>query len=113
MALVHEAVIERLRRGERVVHREGGNSMTPIIRSREPVLLVAVDPAELKKGDVVFCRVRGHFYTHKILGAKTVKGERHFQIGNNHGNVNGWIPGDKIFGRVDDVGYHLLEGRKP
>jgi hypothetical protein len=108
MAFRYEAVIEQLRRGERVVHREGGNSMTPIIRSREPVLLAWCEPADLKKGDIVFCKVRGNFYTHKILGVKTAKGERLFQIGNNHGHVNGCVGADKIFGRVLDVGYHLL-----
>jgi hypothetical protein len=109
MSFGHQAVIDRLRNGESVVHREGGNSMTPIIHSREPVLLTRCDPEELKAGDVVFCRVRGNFYTHKIIALKTVKGELMFQIGNNHGRVNGWIRADKIFGKVADVGYHLIE----
>lgn len=51
----------------------------------------------LKKNDIVLCKVAGHFYLHKI---SAIKGEKTFQISNNHGHVNGWIGKKCIYGLV-------------
>ena len=80
-------VIEKLLNGESIEgYKEGGNSMTPIIKSRQPVDIKPVDTSKVEKGDVVLVKVRGRIYTHKIVGLR--KGQA--QIGNNHGGVNGW-----------------------
>lgn len=54
-----------------------------------------VDCTTLAVGDVVPCRVKSAEYLHLI---KAIQGQR-FQIGNNRGNVNGWIGPNSIFGR--------------
>lgn len=91
-------IAKLLQEGQRIErYKEAGNSMLPIIKSNQPVTLEPVtENMELKKNDIVFCRVRGNYYTHKI---SKIKGKQ-YQISNNHGYVNGWISKDKIFGKV-------------
>jgi len=90
-----------LQNGQRIErYKEAGNSMLPIIKSNQPVTLVPVsNDTELHVGDIVFCRVKGNYYTHKI---SKIKGKQ-YQISNNHGFVNGWISRDKIFGKVTKI----------
>jgi hypothetical protein len=94
------AVVARLKAGERVAdHREGGNSMTPIIKHRQPVTLEPVDTDKLEKGDIVLVKVRGAVYTHLVLATR---GDE-VQIGNNHGHVNGWTKRSNVFGIVTEI----------
>ena len=83
--------IERLQNGEIIVSREPGNSMEPILKSREPVILVPIRDEEeiysLVEGDIVFAKVHGNCYTHKVYAVDREKGVK---IGNNHGHENGW-----------------------
>jgi hypothetical protein len=103
----HRAVIARLQNGETVSeYREGGNSMVPIIKHRQPVTIKPVDTSKLEKGDVVLVRVRGNIYTHKVVGLR--KGQA--QIGNNRGGVNGWTSLDNVFGIVVEVDGRVLGG---
>jgi hypothetical protein len=95
-----QILIARLAAGETIHdYKEGGNSMTPRIKSREPVNLAPPDHAKLEVGDMVFCKVSGNFYTHLISAVKPGQ----FQISNNHGHVNGWTTWDKVYGIVTHV----------
>lgn len=79
-------------------YREGGNSMTPRIRNGQKQTLVPVlDLAQVQVGDIVLCKVRGRYFTHLVKKIRNNHGSLEFQIGNNHGHVNGWTR--KIFGR--------------
>ncbi len=87
---------EHLLNGETVVIVGFGQSMTPILKSGQPVIVSPItDEIELKKNDIVFCKVNGHYYLHKVL---SIKNNKSFQIGNNHGHVNGWISKNCIYG---------------
>lgn len=88
--------IARLQRGEVVSFRPRGDSMTPKIRSGQLCTVEPVEPARLEVGDVVLCKVRGAEYLHLV---KAIADGR-FQIGNNHGRINGWIGPQAIFGRL-------------
>lgn len=78
-------------------YKEAGNSMLPLIKSNQPVKLEPVtDQTELNIKDIVFCKVKGNYYTHLISGIR----ENQYQISNNHGFVNGWINRRNIFGKV-------------
>lgn len=80
--------IEKLTKGEVIISREPGNSMTPILKSKEPVLLEPVkDWSGLKKGDIAYVRIHGNYYTHLVHGVNPEKG---LLIGNNHGHIQGW-----------------------
>lgn len=92
-----DAWIARLKAGETVAFREGGNSMTPRIKSRQKCTYVPVSSmSDIKVGDAVFCRVGGSYFTHLITA---IRGEE-VQISNNHGHVNGWTKIENVFGRV-------------
>ena len=93
------SVIDRLKAGEVVVNCEGGNSMTPLIYSRQPVTIEPVDTSKLERGDIVYVKVAGRVYTHKVLAVQA-KG---VQIGNNHGHVNGWTKLENVYGIVTDI----------
>ena len=48
-----------------------GNSMTPILKSRQPVICSLItDETVTEKGDIVFCKVRGNYYFHKTHAIK-------------------------------------------
>ena len=89
---------ERLQAGEIIVSRESGNSMVPVIKHRQPVRIAPATWEEVEKGDIVFCRVRGHYYTH-LVKAKNEK--RGCLIGNNTGHNNGWTKA--VFGKVIEI----------
>lgn len=72
--------------------------MAPKILSRQPVLLEPVTWEQVKKGDVVYAKVRGNFYTHLVLATNLKRG---CLIGNLKGRANGWTT--KVFGRVKQV----------
>jgi hypothetical protein len=95
-----QAYIARLRAGETVSFREGGNSMTPRIKSRQKCTYNPVNiSSDVKVGDAVFCKVGGSYFTHLITA---MRGDQ-YQISNNHGHVNGWITIESIFGKVVSV----------
>jgi hypothetical protein len=90
--------VEKLLNGETIISREPGNSMTPIIKSRQPVKIKPCMWTDVKIGDIVFCKVRGRFYTHLVIGKNDIRG---CLIGNNHGKTNGWTK--NIYGVVTKI----------
>lgn len=79
--------LEKLLAGICVNTSEKGNSMTPKIKSGQEHVLAPTNWEACEKGDIVYCKVNGRFYTHLVLAKDEKKG---LQIGNNHGHVNGW-----------------------
>lgn len=75
--------------------------MTPILKSGQPVICKPVTKdTELKKSDIVFCKVKGNYYLHKI---SAIKNDISYQISNNHGHVNGTITRNSIFSIVVEI----------
>jgi hypothetical protein len=91
--------IARLQAGETVQFRPRGNSMQGKIESGQLCTVEAVDPAALKVGDIVLCKVNGKQYLHLV---KATQGKR-FQIGNNRGRINGWVGESGIFGKCTRI----------
>lgn len=93
--------MQHLLNGERCKVTGYGQSMTPRLKSGQSVI---VDPVTkdtiLKKNDIVFCKVKGHFYLHKI---SAIKNNSSYQISNNHNHVNGWISKKSIYGKVTQI----------
>lgn len=96
---------KHLREGEICKVTGIGNSMTPILKSRQSVICIPVtDEVELKKRDIVMCKVNGHFYLHLIWSVKRGKNNcEQFLIGNNHNHANGTIGRQHIFGKVVQI----------
>lgn len=87
--------VERLLSGETITSKEAGNSMLPILKSKQPVVLEPTDWTKVKDGDIVYCKVKGNYYTHLV---KATNPKRGVLIGNNHGNINGWTKA--VYGKV-------------
>lgn len=93
--------IEKLKAGETVQFRPRGHSMKGKINSGQLVTVEPLEGRELKKGDIVLCKVSSYQYLHLI---KAIRGSQ-YQIGNNIGGINGWIGSNAIFGictKVED-----------
>ena len=85
--------IEDLENGKNVSLRPKGNSMKPKIYSGD-LVTISPDISDIKKGDIVFCKVNGSHYVHLVKS----EGKGRYLIGNNHGRTNGWTR--KVYGRV-------------
>lgn len=71
-----------------------GNSMKPVIESGTTLVFLAAK--EYKKGDIVFCKVKGRYIdAHRIIATNEKRG---YLIANNKGHQNGWTR--KVFGKV-------------
>jgi len=86
---------QRLKDGETFISREPGNSMTPRLKSRQPVTLAPITWDKVSVGSIVYCKIRGKCYTHLV---KAIDQKRGVLIGNNHGYDNGWTK--KVYGVV-------------
>ena len=90
--------VTKLQKGETFVTSEKGNSMCPIIKSKQEHKLAPVKLENVNVGDIVFCRVKGNYYTHLVKAKNDDKG---CLIGNNRGGINGWTK--QIFGKVIEI----------
>ena len=98
-----DADIRRLKKGNRTWIRPLGNSMYPQIKSGQEVLLSSLNPENSKDvsicpGDVCLCDFGDYFLLHKILYSDTRKDR--FLIGDNLGNIDGWVDRKNIHGKV-------------
>lgn len=90
--------IEKLAAGETIISKEPGNSMLPIIKSKQPVKLAPAKWEEILPGDIVYCKVKGSMLTHLVTAIDSKKG---CQISNNSGFINGWTK--NIYGKVVEI----------
>lgn len=90
--------LEKLQAGETIITSEKGNSMVPLIKSGQDHELSPVSIDNVVVGDIVYCKVKGRFYTHLVKAKDPKKG---CQIGNNKGNINGWTK--QVYGKVTKV----------
>jgi len=58
--------VERLMNGETFITSEKGNSMTPLIMSGQDHKLAPITIDKVEVGDIVYCKVKGSFYTHLV-----------------------------------------------
>lgn len=90
--------LERLEKGETFTTSESGNSMVPLIHSKQEHIIAPTTLDAVEVGDIVYCKVKGNFYTHLVKAKDLNKG---CLIGNNKGGINGWTK--NIFGKVIKV----------
>jgi hypothetical protein len=90
--------VTKLKNNETFITSEKGNSMSPIIKSGQDHKLAPVKLEDVNVGDVVFCRVKGNYYTHLVKAKNEARG---CLIGNNKGGINGWTK--QIFGKVIEI----------
>jgi hypothetical protein len=87
-----ESVIADLQAGKTVFnYKEGGKSMEPKIMDGQLQTLIPIpDLSQIKKKDIVLCKVHGNIYTHLVKATRRNGNRWEFLIGNNHGHINGW-----------------------
>lgn len=90
--------LERLQNGESFKTSEKGNSMVPLIKSGQEHIIKPITWEECNVGDIVYCKVKGNYYTHLVKAKNNDKG---LLIGNNKGGTNGWTK--QVFGIVTEV----------
>lgn len=90
--------VERLEKGETFITSEKGNSMVPLIKSGQEHILTPITWDKCEEGDIVYCKVKGNYYTHLVKAKNLDKG---LLIGNNKGNINGWTK--LVFGKVTKI----------
>jgi hypothetical protein len=90
--------LERLQRGESFITSEKGNSMAPLIKSGQDHMLEPITWDKAEVGDIVYCKVKGNWYTHLVTAKNESRG---CQISNNSGYVNGWTKA--VYGVVTEV----------
>jgi hypothetical protein len=107
-----DMIANRVAGGATVEFRPTGTSMVPLIRSRQLVTVAPVELARLEVGDIVLARVAGATYLHLVSAIEAGTGR--VQISNNHGRVNGWTSGQRVYGictAVDGVARPRLAGK--
>jgi len=90
--------LEKLQNGETFVTSEKGNSMVPLIKSGQDHKITPISLEECEIGDIVYCKVKGNFYTHLVKAKDNKKG---VLIGNNKGGINGWTKA--VYGKVIEI----------
>ena len=90
--------LENLQKGETITTSEKGNSMSPLIKSGQEHRVAPAKWNDCQVGDIVYCKVKGNYYTHLVKAKNDEKG---LLIGNNKGGVNGWTK--QVFGRVIQI----------
>ena len=100
---MNQNCVVKLQAGETVQFRPRGHSMEPKISSGQLVTVEPVEEDALKKGDIVFCRVKGNYYVHLIQAIVQKMGGKRFQIGNAKGRTNGTIGFNNVFGIVTSI----------
>lgn len=94
--------IKKLQQGIVVSFRPSGNSMKGKIENGALCTVEPIGERILKINDIVLCEVNGNQYLHLIKTINELPSgemlDQSFQIGNNHGGINGWIHRNKIYG---------------
>jgi hypothetical protein len=110
---VMDAVAARVAGGATVEFRPTGSSMVPLIRSRQLVTVVPVDPAAVEVGDIVLARVSGTVYLHLVSAIDRARSR--VQISNNRKRVNGWTTHPRVYGlcvAVDGTPRPRVDGKQ-
>ena len=90
--------LEKLQAGETIITSEKGNSMSPKIKSGQEHKLEPATWESVEVDDIVYCKVKGNFYTHSVKAKNDEKG---CLIGNNKGGINGWTK--NVYGKVIEI----------
>jgi len=64
--------LEKLQNGETFITSEKGNSMSPLIKSGQNHKLTPVTWEDCNEHDIVYCKVKGNFYTHLVKGKNNI-----------------------------------------
>ena len=94
-----------LERGLAVRFRAAGRSMAPSILDGDQVTVEAVDPARVRRGDVLLARAGRRTVAHRVVAIEeAVDGGRRFVLrGDGSAEHDGAVPASRVVGRVTMV----------
>ena len=93
--------VELLRLGYRVRFRPKGTSMHPAIRDGETITVEPVSPADVKRGDIIFCRTDDALIAHRVV---SIKGRTSFVLrGDALQSCDEPVSAAQVLGRVVSV----------
>jgi hypothetical protein len=72
--------------------------MIPLIKSGQEHKLIPTKWENCKVDDIVYCKVKGRYYTHLV---KAKNSDKDLLIGNNKGKINGWTK--QVYGKVIEI----------
>ena len=90
--------VEKLLAGETIISKEPGNSMLPIIKSKQPLILEPATLESVEVGYIIYAKYHGKLYTHIVKSKNVGQG---VLIGNNKGHINGLSK--QVFGKVISI----------
>lgn len=96
---------ELLVRGNLVWFTARGTSMHPLVRDGDTLLIAPYRPGGVKVGDIVLCTTEtGQVLVHRVLRNRADEnGKRHLVQGDHAPKPDGWIPQQKIHGRLVEI----------
>lgn len=87
----YDKIRDCLSKGETIVHWEEGDSLYPIIKNREYCKISPIGRYQVKRGDVVFCKVDKWYMVHRVVDEANVSPDGLYAcIGDTWGHVFGW-----------------------
>jgi len=96
-ALVHETIVDLLGRGIAVRFQVHGDSMYPVIHSGDFVLVEPVDPARVRRGDVVLSLTDRGLTAHRVIA---IHGATFTTRGDNCAALDAPFTAAQLLGRV-------------
>jgi len=101
MELSYKLVLNELALGKSVQLIGKGNSMDPLIKDKEAVMIEPYTNQQLEKGMVVFVRINhNRFLTHQIVDIV----DSNYIIGNISKKIDGPVTKDAIYGIITKIG---------
>jgi hypothetical protein len=92
--------LERLLKGETFITSEKGNSLVSLIKSGHEHKLAPTKWDQCQKGNIVYCKVDGKFYTDQVKATDVKKG---LLIRNNKEGIDSWTK--QVYGKVLQIFY--------
>ena len=98
-----DVISEVLAKGHRASFTATGDSMHPFIRSGQKVVVEAVDPRALRRGDVVLARLARGLTAHRVVSIERRDGEivSITTRGDNCAEEDAPFPPDQLVGRIN------------
>lgn len=80
-----------------------GDSMLPLIRDGDLVIVEAIKTDRLRKGEIVYYQNdQGHCLLHRIIRQRTITGRLELQVqADNNLKPDGWISVEQVMGRLN------------
>lgn len=94
--------VEVLRSRRALRFNARGNSMHPLLRDGDTLLVEPLEKGKIRAGQIVLCAVKQDYVVvHRVICRSSSQQVDHYLVkGDSRLRSDGWIPREKIYGRV-------------